>query len=157
MICPRAQRIPDHPFEAANCRFGNSNAIDKNVWLLCQKRLVSSQWPCWIAGRFVTAVAKRPAKWPKGTKIGARLRWPIRRIRVHWPNTGILLRRANGHFCGPLVTDWCRANSIDFILGCGGSLYPPLAHCRLGGECRSELRCGYPASQEPAQAHHRLC
>jgi hypothetical protein len=40
----------------------------------------------------------------------------VRAIRANWPNTRILIR-ADGHYCGPLVIDWCRANDIDFILG----------------------------------------
>jgi hypothetical protein len=66
-------------------------------------------------GRFVTAVL-RPARRPKGTEIRAHLRRLIRAIRAHWPNTCILIR-ADSHYCGPLVIDWCRANGIDFILG----------------------------------------
>ena len=38
------------------------------------------------------------------------------RSATNWPNTRILIR-ADGHYCGPLVIDWCRANGIDFILG----------------------------------------
>jgi hypothetical protein len=66
-------------------------------------------------GRFITAVL-RPAKRPKGTEIRAHLRRLIRAIRTHWPTTRILIR-ADSHYCGPLVIDWCRANGIDFILG----------------------------------------
>ena len=40
----------------------------------------------------------------------------MRAIRAHWPSTRILIR-ADSHYCGPLVIDWCRANGIDFILG----------------------------------------
>jgi Transposase DDE domain group 1 len=66
-------------------------------------------------GRFITAVL-RPARRPKGTEIRAHLRRLIRAIRSHWPITRILIR-ADSHYCGPLVIDWCRANGIDFILG----------------------------------------
>ena len=66
-------------------------------------------------GRFVTAVL-RPAKRPKGTEIRALLRRLLRAIRANWPNTRILLR-ADSHYCGPEVIDWCRANEVDFILG----------------------------------------
>ena len=40
----------------------------------------------------------------------------MRAIRAHWPNTEILLR-ADSHYCGPEVLDWCRANGLDYILG----------------------------------------
>ena len=66
-------------------------------------------------GRFVGAVL-RPAKRPSGVEIRAHLRRLVRAIRAHWPSTRILIR-ADSHYCGPLVIDWCRANGIDFILG----------------------------------------
>src|SRR5271169_2138714 len=64
------------------------------------------------AGRFVTAVL-RPAKRPGGKEIKAFLR---RLLRANWPHTEILLR-ADSHYCGPEVLDWCRANRLDYILG----------------------------------------
>src|SRR4249919_531830 len=66
-------------------------------------------------GRFVSAIL-RPAKRPSGAEIRAHLRRLVRAIRTNWSNTRILIR-ADGHYCGPLVIDWCRANDIDFILG----------------------------------------
>ena len=66
-------------------------------------------------GRFVTAVL-RPAKRPKGTEIRGLLRRLVRAIRSNWPATAILLR-ADSHYCGPEVLDWCRANGVDFIFG----------------------------------------
>ncbi len=59
-------------------------------------------------GRFVTAVL-RPAKRPSGKEIKPFLRRLLRAIRAHWPNTEILLR-ADSHYCGPEVLDWCRAS-----------------------------------------------
>jgi hypothetical protein len=66
-------------------------------------------------GRFVSAVL-RPAKRPKGTEIRALLRRLVRAIRANGPRTEILLR-ADSHYCGPQVIDWCRANGVDFIFG----------------------------------------
>ncbi|MCW2319285.1 hypothetical protein M2322_004854 [Rhodoblastus acidophilus] len=66
-------------------------------------------------GRFITAVL-RPAKRPKGTEIRAFLRRLTRALRANWPQTQILLR-ADSHYCGPEVLDFCRANGLDFILG----------------------------------------
>src|SRR5215218_2911435 len=68
-----------------------------------------------VRGRFVTAVL-RPAQRPKGTDIRALLRRLLRAIRANWPATEILLR-ADSHYCGPEVIDWCRANGVDFIFG----------------------------------------
>ena len=66
-------------------------------------------------GRFITAVL-RPAKRPSGKEIKPFLRRLLRAIRAHWPNTKILLR-ADSHYCGPEVLDWCRASGLDYILG----------------------------------------
>src|SRR5271165_5244221 len=67
------------------------------------------------AGRFVTAVL-RPAKRPSGKEIKPFLRRLLRAIRANWPSTEILLR-ADSHYCGPEVLDWCRANGLDYVLG----------------------------------------
>jgi len=66
-------------------------------------------------GRFVTAML-RPAKRPSGKEIKPFLRRLLRAIRAHWPDTEILLR-ADSHYCGPEVLDWCRASGLDYILG----------------------------------------
>src|SRR3954468_9966189 len=42
------------------------------------------------------------------TEIRALLRRLLRAIRANWPATEILLR-ADSHYCGPEVLDWCRA------------------------------------------------
>ena len=66
-------------------------------------------------GRFVGTVL-RPAKRPGGVEIRGHLRRLVRAIRANWPRTRVLIR-ADSHYCGPLVIDWCRANDVDFILG----------------------------------------
>ncbi len=66
-------------------------------------------------GRFITAVL-RPAKRPKGTEIRAFLRRLTRALRANWPQTQILLR-ADSHYCGPEILDFCRASGLDYILG----------------------------------------
>src|SRR3954454_22285263 len=48
--------------------------------------------------------------------VRALLRRLLRAIRANWPATAILLR-ADSHYCGPEVLDWCRANGVDFIFG----------------------------------------
>ena len=66
-------------------------------------------------GRFVTCVL-RPARRPGGKEIKPFLRRLLRAIRSNWPRTEILLR-ADSHYCGPEVLDWCRTNRVDYILG----------------------------------------
>jgi hypothetical protein len=37
-------------------------------------------------------------------------------LRSHWPKVEILLR-ADSHYAGPQVFDWCRANRVDWVFG----------------------------------------
>ena len=57
-----------------------------------------------------------PPSGPAAMEIKPFLRRLLRAIRANWPNTEILLR-ADSHYCGPEVLDWCRANGLDYILG----------------------------------------
>ena len=66
-------------------------------------------------GRFVTALL-RPGKRPGGHEIRAFLRRLVGAIRAHWPKVEILLR-ADSHYAGPEVFDWCRENRVDWVLG----------------------------------------
>jgi hypothetical protein len=70
-------------------------------------------------GRFITCLL-RPAKRPGGKEIKPFLRRLLRAIRSHWPRTEILLR-ADSHYCGPEVLDWCHASRVDYILGVASS------------------------------------
>src|SRR6266699_6562751 len=66
-------------------------------------------------GRFVTALL-RPGKRPSGHEIRAFLRRLGGGSRATWPKVEILLR-ADSHYAGPEVFDWCRANRVDWMLG----------------------------------------
>jgi hypothetical protein len=66
-------------------------------------------------GRFITCVL-RPAKRPGGKEIVPFLRRLLKAIRSNWPRTEVILR-ADSHYCGPMVLDWCRARKVDYILG----------------------------------------
>ena len=66
------------------------------------------------------AVILRPGKTPDGAEVALVLRHVISRIRARWPKVEILLR-ADSHYAGPEVFDWCRA-----IFG----LAPNAALCR---------------------------
>lgn len=66
-------------------------------------------------GRFVTALL-RPGKRPGGREIRAFLRRLVGAIRAFWPRVEILLR-ADSHYAGPQVFDWCRANRVDWVFG----------------------------------------
>src|ERR1700746_1180666 len=66
-------------------------------------------------GRFVTALL-RPGKRPSGVEIRSFVRRLVGAIRAHWPKVEILLR-ADSHYAGPEVFDWCRENRVDWGLG----------------------------------------
>jgi len=66
-------------------------------------------------GRFVTALL-RPGKRPGGHEIRAFLRRLVGAIRANWPQVEILVR-ADSHYAGPEVFDWCRENRVDWVLG----------------------------------------
>src|SRR6516165_3732996 len=66
-------------------------------------------------GRFVTAML-RPAKRPSGQEIRGFVRRLVGAIRALWPKVEILLR-ADSHYAGPEIFDWCRANRVDWVFG----------------------------------------
>ena len=66
-------------------------------------------------GRFVTAML-RPGKRPSGQEVGGFVRRLVGTIRALWPKVEILLR-ADSHYAGPQVFDWCRANRVDWVFG----------------------------------------
>jgi hypothetical protein len=66
-------------------------------------------------GRFVTALL-RPGKRPSGVEIRGFVRRLVGAIRSHWPKVEILLR-ADSHYAGPEVFDWCWTNRVDWIIG----------------------------------------
>src|SRR5277367_3707463 len=101
-------------------------------------------------GRFVTAVL-RPAKRPSGKEIKPFLRRLLRAIRAHWPHTEILLR-ADSHYCGPEVLDWCRANGLDYILGVAPTTTARKVGAALSGSSpasKSARKDPTPASSSP--------
>ncbi|HEU0216857.1 MAG TPA: IS1380 family transposase [Stellaceae bacterium] len=66
------------------------------------------------------AVLLRPGKTPSGIEIRGHLRRLVRRIRRHWPHTGITIR-GDGHYSRPEVMAWCEQNGVGFIFGLPGN------------------------------------
>jgi len=99
-------------------------------------------------GRFVTAVL-RPGKRPSGQEVGGFVRRLVGAIRARRPKVEILLR-ADSHYAGPQVFDWCHANRVDWVFGPtsaspsniqGGSR---IRECRTFGSVRGVLSNGHP-------------
>ena len=68
-------------------------------------------------GHCVTTVL-RPGKTPGGKEVRGHLRRLVRRIRLHWPKTRILIR-GDSHYGRPEAMDWCEDNGVDYIFGSG--------------------------------------
>lgn len=58
----------------------------------------------------------RPGKTPSGKEVRGHVRRLIRRIRMHWPDTAIIIR-GDSHYGRPEVMAWCEANGVDHIFG----------------------------------------
>jgi Transposase DDE domain group 1 len=66
------------------------------------------------------AMILRPGKTPTGKEICGHLRRLVRRIRVRWPTTRILVR-GDGHYGRAQVMAWCEDNGIDYVFGLPGN------------------------------------
>ena len=66
------------------------------------------------------AVVLRPGKTPSGVGVRGHMRRLVRRIRIRWPGTCILLR-GDSHYARPEAMEWCEANGIDYVFGLAGS------------------------------------
>ncbi len=62
----------------------------------------------------------RPGKTPDGKEVRGHLRRLVHRIRLHWPNTAIIIR-GDSHYGRREAMDWCEANSVDYLFGLSGN------------------------------------
>lgn len=67
------------------------------------------------SGRLITTIL-RPGKRPSGREIVSILKRVVARLRQAWPGVGILLR-ADAHYSGPEVVEFCGALDLKYILG----------------------------------------
>src|SRR5260221_6907277 len=97
----------------------------------------------------------RPGKTPSGVEVRGHLRRLIRRIRRHWPTTGITIR-GDGHYGRPEVMEWCDENGIDFVFGLpGNTVLDRLVHATV-----DDIRTPRALDQKPclrgfAETSHR--
>jgi hypothetical protein len=66
------------------------------------------------------AVILRSGKTPSGKEVRALLRRLIKRIRRHWPSTGITIR-GDSHYGREEAMSWCEANGVDYVFGLAGN------------------------------------
>ena len=61
-----------------------------------------------------------PAKTPSGIEVRTLLKHLTRRIRRHWPRTGLAVR-GDSHYGRAEAMAWCEANDVDQIFGLAGN------------------------------------
>jgi hypothetical protein len=66
------------------------------------------------------AVLLRHGKTPSGREVAGHLRRLIRRLRRHWPSTGITIR-GDSHYGRPEVMAFCEAHGIRYVFGLAGN------------------------------------
>ena len=67
----------------------------------------------------ILRTGKTPAgKTPAGKEVRAHVRRLVRRIRMHWPKTAILIR-GDSHYGRKEAMDWCEQNDVAYIFGFG--------------------------------------
>lgn len=87
----------------------------------------------------------RPGKTPSGFEVCCHVRRLVRRIRTHWPDTGLTIR-GDGHYGRPEVMAWCEANAVDYIFGLPGNAVLN----RLLEEAADDVRVRRAEAQTPA-------
>jgi len=76
----------------------------------------------------------RPGKTPSGKEVRAHLRRLVRRIRMHWPKTRILIR-GDSHYGRVEAMEWCENNDTHYLFGFGPNkvlaeqVFPKLDEC----------------------------
>jgi len=90
------------------------------------------------------AMILRPGKTPTGKEIRGHLRRLVRRIRVRWPATRILVR-GDGHYGRAEVMAWCEDNGIDYLFGLPGNKVLQ----RLVDEVADDIRTRRALEQKP--------
>ncbi len=86
-------------------------------------------------GHCVTTVL-RPGKTPSGKEVRGHVRRLVRRIRMHWPKTRILIR-GDSHYGRVEAMEWCENNGVDYIFGFGpnavlaAQIFPKLDECNV--------------------------
>ena len=67
------------------------------------------------------SIAPRDGKTPSGKEVRKLLSRLVSRIRRHWPETDITIRR-HGHYGREQAMTWCENNGVDYIFGLAGNV-----------------------------------
>ncbi len=66
------------------------------------------------------ATILRPARTPKGTEVRTVIKHVTKRLRTHWPNTGIVWRGESHYRCVEAM-EWAEDDGVDYIFGLIGN------------------------------------
>lgn len=67
------------------------------------------------SGKLVTAIL-RPGKRPSGKEIVSILKRIVKKIRLAWPEVGIMIR-GDSHYASPEVYDFCEEEDLKYVFG----------------------------------------
>jgi hypothetical protein len=89
----------------------------------------------------------RPGKAPGGKEVRAHLLRLVRRMRMNWPKTPILIR-GDSHYGRAEAMEWCENNDVRYIFGFGPNkvlaeqVFPELDACCVRRALGQLARCG---------------
>jgi hypothetical protein len=73
-----------------------------------------------VASGTPVAAILRPARTPKGTEVRTVIKHVTKRLRQHWPNTGIVWR-GDSHYGRVEAMEWAENDGADYIFGLAGN------------------------------------
>jgi hypothetical protein len=97
-----------------------------------------------VASGTPVAAILRPARTPKGTEVRTVIKHVTKRLRQHWPNTGIVWR-GDSHYGRVEAMEWAENDGADYIFGLAGN--PALD--ALMAETADDLRFHHAKSNQP--------
>jgi hypothetical protein len=97
-----------------------------------------------VASGTPVAAILRPARTPKGTEVRTVIKHVTKRLRQHWPNTGIVWR-GDSHYGRVEAMEWAENDGADYIFGLAGNR----ALDALMAETADDLRFHHAKSNQP--------
>jgi len=95
------------------------------------------------------ATILRPARTPKGTEVRTVIKHVTKRLRRHWPDTGIVWR-GDGHYGRVEAIEWAEEDGTDYIFGLSGN---SVLNAQVA-EVAENLRFHHANSHEPKLRTH---
>jgi hypothetical protein len=102
------------------------------------------------SGKLITTIL-RPGKRPSGREIVSILKRIVKKIRLAWPETGILIR-GDSYYSAPAVYDFCDRHDIKYVFGFKS--YQPLL--QAADNLMAQVRELYEHSNEPVKIYGQI-